>query len=82
MITHLIFLVGSGISLSAFTDYAIVSPNASFATYDVSVGAVPDSGNLFMLAEVEKKYPGFGLFLALTGAKIRGADLVYVFLYF
>lgn len=70
--------MNSGIALSAFTDYAIVTPGTSFASFDVSTGAVPDSGNLFMLAQVEKKYPGFGVFLALTGARIKGADLVYV----
>jgi len=56
----------------------MVTEQASFSSPEASYGYVPDSGNLFLMAQLEQKFPGLGFFLALTGARVEGADLIYV----
>jgi enoyl-CoA hydratase/carnithine racemase len=70
-------MLGSGAALGAFSDYVLVNPGVTFASPEVSYGYIPDSGNLFLLSQMDKTFPGMGMFLALTGARLRGADLIH-----
>lgn len=67
---------GSGAGVGCFADYVISNPGTKFATPEVSYGYMPDAGNIFLLKKVDQKFPGLGMFLGLTGAQIKGTDLI------
>lgn len=67
---------GSGAGVGCFADFVISNPGTKYATPEVSYGYMPDSGNVFLLKKIDQKFPGVGMFLGLTGAQIKGFDLV------
>ncbi|MCI5044283.1 MAG: enoyl-CoA hydratase/isomerase family protein [Aquisalinus sp.] len=63
---------GVGVSISAST--RIVSDTLTWAMPETGIGMVPDVGGSYFLPRLEG---GLGLYLALTGHRLNGADSVY-----
>lgn len=68
--------MSSGSLLGAYADYACVSDATSYFCPETALGGCPDGGNTFLLGRVSKKFPGLGMFLGLTGARVSGTDLM------
>jgi enoyl-CoA hydratase len=67
-------VMGGGVGLSAHASHRIVTERSSVAMPEVAIGYFPDVGACFVLARA----PGFtGTYLALTGARISAADVIY-----
>lgn len=69
-------LASSGALVAAYADYACLAPNASWACPETAIGGCPDGGNTFLCGQISKKYPGLGMFLGLTGARVMNEDLM------
>jgi enoyl-CoA hydratase/carnithine racemase len=64
----------AGVALALHARQCVVGPNAVLSHNQVSRGWFPDGGSTYILARLDS--PGLGMFLALTGTKLRGFDLV------
>lgn len=62
--------LGSGWALAAHCDYVYGTRASSVAFPDVAAGLVPHGGASYYLSRLDG---GLGMYLALTGAAIRGA---------
>eukprot|EP01080_Neovahlkampfia_damariscottae_P000607 gene607-8111_t len=69
-------MFSGGAALGSFNDYSVVTDGSEFSVPENYFGFYPDNGNLFLLSKVNKKYPGVGTFLALTGSKIDSTDMI------
>ncbi len=67
--------MGGGIGLSVHGSIRVVTEAAMLAMPEVSIGFFPDVGTSFILPRLR---PGFGMFMGLTGARMNGADAVYI----
>lgn len=67
--------MGGGIGLSVHGSIRVVTDTALLAMPETGIGFFPDVGASFFLPRLR---PGFGMYLALTGARVRGADAAYV----
>ncbi|KAK5575804.1 hypothetical protein RB653_006938 [Dictyostelium firmibasis] len=65
--------VGAGVGLTANSGFRVGSENAIVTVPDCAIGFFPNSGNIRLLNRLED---GIGLYLALTGRRIRGVELV------
>ena len=66
--------MGGGIGVSVHGDIRVASEHARFAMPETGIGFFPDIGASYFLPRL----PGaLGLYLALTGAELRGADAVH-----
>jgi enoyl-CoA hydratase len=66
--------MGGGIGVSIYGAYRVATEHAMFAMPETAIGFFPDIGATFFLPRV----PGqLGTYLALTGARILGADAVH-----
>eukprot|EP00658_Telonema_sp_P-2_P012039 TRINITY_DN14591_c0_g1_i2.p1 TRINITY_DN14591_c0_g1~~TRINITY_DN14591_c0_g1_i2.p1 ORF type:complete len:446 (-),score=102.12 TRINITY_DN14591_c0_g1_i2:110-1318(-) len=66
--------MGGGVGLSVHGDFRIVTERSMFAMPETAIGLFPDVGGSHFLPRL----PGqIGMFLALTGARLRAADLIY-----
>ncbi|KAL9653688.1 hypothetical protein ABK040_009162 [Willaertia magna] len=70
-------MIGPGVALGAFANYSVATPGSIFACPEVSYGYFPDCGTTFLLSNMNKKYPGLGTFIGLTGTQIHSSDLVH-----
>lgn len=67
--------MGGGLGLSVHGDYCIVSETARLAMPETAIGFFPDAGGTYFLSRL----PGqAGLWLALTGVSVKGAEAVEV----
>jgi 3-hydroxyisobutyryl-CoA hydrolase len=66
------FLVGGGAGLSVHGHFRIATENTVFSMPETGIGLFPDVGGSFFLSRLEDR---FGMFLALTGQRLRGADV-------
>ena len=65
---------GGGVGVSVHGSHRVVSENALFAMPETGIGLYPDVGGSYFLPRL----PGeLGMYLALTGARIGPADMVY-----
>lgn len=65
--------MGGGVGLSVHGSHRIVSEHALFAMPETGIGLFPDVGGTYFLP----RCPGeIGMYLGLTGARLRGADLL------
>jgi len=65
--------MGGGVGLSDPADYRVATEKTLFAMPETGIGLFPDVGGSFFLP----KLPGsFGMYLALTGARLKGEDVV------
>ncbi len=66
--------MGGGFGLSGPGAFSIVCENTLFAMPEVGIGFFPDVGSSFYLNRSPAKT---GIYLALTGTRIRAADILY-----
>ena len=67
-------VMGGGVGISIHGAYRIISENALFAMPETAIGLYPDVGGTYALPRL----PGeIGMYLALTGARIGPADMMY-----
>ncbi len=66
--------MGGGVGVSMTGRWRVVSEKALFAMPETGIGLFPDVGGTYFLSRL----PGeLGLYLGLTGARLKAADLVY-----
>lgn len=66
-------VMGGGVGISVHAPYRVVTENTLFAMPEAGIGMIPDVGSSHALP----RFPGeFGTFVALTGARVTGADCV------
>ena len=68
-------VMGGGVGVSAHGSHRIVSDNVMFAMPETGIGLFPDVGGSYFLP----RCPGeIGMYLGLTGARLKAADMLYV----
>lgn len=67
-------VMGGGVGLSIHGRWRVATENSVFAMPECSIGLHPDIGASFPLSRIAT--PGLGAFLALTGGRLRGRQLV------
>lgn len=66
--------MGGGVGVSIHGSHRIVTENTLFAMPESAIGLIPDVGASYFLPRL----PGaVGLYLGLTGARLKGADVLY-----
>ncbi|MGQ0741583.1 MAG: enoyl-CoA hydratase/isomerase family protein [Alphaproteobacteria bacterium] len=66
--------MGGGVGVSVHGSHRVVSENATFAMPETAIGFFPDIGGSFFLPRLKGE---LGTYLALTGARLKAADLIY-----
>ena len=67
--------MGGGVGLSAYATYRVATERTVWAMPETGIGLFPDVGTGWLLPRL----PGeFGTWLALTGARLKAADLFYL----
>ncbi|KPI85887.1 putative enoyl-CoA hydratase/isomerase family protein putative HIBYL-CoA [Leptomonas seymouri] len=70
------YVMGGGVGVSFGSKYRVATEKACFAMPEAAIGMIPDVGGSWFLPRFS--FPGLGLFMGLTGHRIRGADLVHL----
>ncbi|MBT6031930.1 MAG: enoyl-CoA hydratase/isomerase family protein [Kordiimonadaceae bacterium] len=66
--------MGGGVGVSIHGSHRIITEKTLFAMPEASIGLIPDVGSSYFLPRL----PGaLGKYLGLTGARLRGADILY-----
>ena len=65
--------MGGGLGLSVHGRHRVVSENAMLAMPETAIGFIPDVGASYFLSRID---PAVGMWLALTGARVEGAQAV------
>jgi enoyl-CoA hydratase len=67
-------VMGGGVGVSLHGSHRVVDPNTTFAMPETGIGLFPDVGGSYFLPRL----PGeIGMYLALTGSRLKTPDLVY-----
>ena len=66
--------MGGGIGVSVHGSARVVTPEAMFAMPETAIALFPDVGTTYVLPRLRG---ALGMWLALTGARLNGADAVY-----
>ncbi|CUG91721.1 enoyl-hydratase isomerase family protein, putative [Bodo saltans] len=66
-------VMGGGVGVSIHGKYRVASEKALFAMPETSIGLFPDVGGSWFLPRLPNK--AIGLYLSLTGQRLKGADL-------
>ncbi|KAI3631374.1 hypothetical protein MIR68_010864 [Amoeboaphelidium protococcarum] len=66
--------MGGGVGLSVHAPIRVATENSVFAMPETAIGLFPDVGGSFFLPRLDGK---LGLYLALTGARLKAQDLVW-----
>uniref|UniRef100_A0A1B6E8Y3 3-hydroxyisobutyryl-CoA hydrolase, mitochondrial n=2 Tax=Clastoptera arizonana TaxID=38151 RepID=A0A1B6E8Y3_9HEMI len=67
--------MGGGVGISVHGKYRIATEKTLFAMPETAIGLFPDVGGSYFLPRLEGK---LGLYLALTGQRLKGRDVVKV----
>jgi enoyl-CoA hydratase len=67
--------MGGGVGLSIHGGHRVATERILFAMPETGIGMIPDVGGTYFLPRLEG---GLGLYLALTGARLKAADSLYV----
>jgi len=67
--------MGGGVGVSIHGAYRVATENTIFAMPETSIGFFPDVGGMWFLPRLPTK--GLGLYLALTGKQLSGAECAY-----
>lgn len=67
-------VMGGGVGVSFHGSHRVLTENAIFAMPEVGIGFFPDVGGSFLLPRLKGE---FGLYLALTGNRIRYGDALW-----
>lgn len=68
-------VMGGGVGISVHGSHRVASEAAMFAMPETGIGLFPDVGGSWCLPRL--KHEGMGMYLALTGARLKGADVVH-----
>eukprot|EP00163_Fabomonas_tropica_P029764 TRINITY_DN6508_c0_g1_i9.p1 TRINITY_DN6508_c0_g1~~TRINITY_DN6508_c0_g1_i9.p1 ORF type:complete len:498 (+),score=106.08 TRINITY_DN6508_c0_g1_i9:242-1735(+) len=66
--------MGGGVGLTINSDIRIVTENTVFAMPETGIGFFPDVGGSHFMSRIPTS--GLGMYLSLTGHRIKGADVV------
>ncbi|KAF5222921.1 putative enoyl-CoA hydratase/isomerase family protein [Trypanosoma cruzi] len=69
------YVMGGGVGVSVHGRYRVASERAVFAMPETAIGLFPDVGASWFLPRLKMK--GLGLYLGLTGARLKGADVAH-----
>ncbi|ORC87459.1 enoyl-CoA hydratase/isomerase family protein [Trypanosoma theileri] len=69
------YVMGGGVGVSIHGRYRVASERALFAMPETLIGMFPDVGASWFLPRLP--FRGLGLYLGLTGARLKGADVVH-----
>jgi 3-hydroxyisobutyryl-CoA hydrolase len=69
--------MGGGVGVSIHGAYRVATENTIFAMPETSIGFFPDVGGLWFLSRLNMRHKGLGLYLALTGLKLTGAECTF-----
>ncbi|ORC87458.1 putative enoyl-CoA hydratase/isomerase family protein [Trypanosoma theileri] len=69
------YVMGGGVGVSIHGRYRVASERALFAMPETLIGMFPDIGASWFLPRLP--FRGLGLYLGLTGARLKGADVVH-----
>lgn len=70
------YVLGSGVGVSLHSTYRVACAHTLFGMPETKIGTVPDVGSTFKLLRVKPQF--VGAYMAITGSKVSGADLVYL----
>jgi enoyl-CoA hydratase len=65
--------MGGGLGLSVHGRHRVVSEHAALAMPETAIGFIPDVGATYFLSRID---PAIGMWLALTGSRVTGAEAV------
>lgn len=66
--------MGGGVGVSVHGSHRIITEKTLFAMPESAIGLIPDVGGSYFMPRL----PGnLGMYLGLTGARLRGADILY-----
>ncbi len=66
--------MGGGVGVSVHGDFRVAGDRTLFAMPETGIGLFPDVGGSYFLPRLDN---GLGLFLGLSGAKLKAADCLY-----
>lgn len=66
-------VMGGGAGLSVHGRFRVATENTTFAMPECAIGLSPDVGASYFLSRLRE--PGLGMYLALTGARLNGAQM-------
>ena len=66
--------MGGGVGLSVHGKYRVATEKTTFAMPETGIGLFPDVGGSFFMPKLKG---GLGMYLALTGFRLKGADCVH-----
>ena len=69
------YVMGDGVGVSINAPIRIATDNSIFAMPESAIGFFPDAGSSYFLPRVFNNNHAIGLFMGLTGYKIKGRDL-------
>ncbi|MEZ5804768.1 MAG: enoyl-CoA hydratase/isomerase family protein [Rhizobiaceae bacterium] len=67
-------VMGGGVGISCHGSHRVMTENAVLAMPEVGIGFFPDVGGSYLLSRTRGSY---GMYLALTGGRIRAGDAVW-----
>jgi len=72
-------VMGGGVGISIHGAYRVATENTMLAMPETAIGLFPDVGATYWLSRMEKseKFKGLGMFLALSGWRLRPNDLLF-----
>jgi len=74
-------VMGGGVGITIHGKYRIATENTIFAMPETAIGFFPDVGSMYwiptLLSSSKSKTSGIGLYLALTGTRLKADDLLY-----
>ena len=68
--------MGGGVGLTVHGKYRVATEKTLFAKPETGIGLFPDVGSTHVLSRVNGGMP-MGLYIGLTGARLKAADLIY-----
>lgn len=66
--------MGGGVGVSVHGSHRIITEKTLFAMPESAIGLIPDVGGSYFMPRLPGK---LGMYLGLTGARLRGADILY-----
>jgi len=69
------YVMGGGVGVSIHAPIRIATDNTLFAMPESGIGFFPDVGASYFLPRIFNKDPTIGLYMGLTGEKIKGRDI-------
>jgi 3-hydroxyisobutyryl-CoA hydrolase len=68
-------VMGGGVGISVHASHRVCTEATMFAMPETGIGLFPDVGGSYFLPRL--RAGGMGMFLALTGARLKGADVLH-----